>query len=425
MQKNWKLLTKIDNGIKESFYNSQPNFITLGLLFIIGFGSFYIFNMFVVKTEIYLYESLNMRIAVIFFGFTLLIFKYLPHSIHKYFQYYWIISLTFSLPIFFTFMLLMNQQSIIWYVNGLLSIVILTLFVNWVLFFLMILIGSCIGSFLYYINMDSFIVNDVTLSVLPSYVGSILFFLFLMNKKSKLDNEKIKLLQSSSQTLAHEIRTPLATISNHCYIINDKLNKNQKPDVINNIQTIENTVNNISIFLDIFLRKTNDFTNIKCSNILVNPLINEISSNMKSIYDFGKENILIDVKQSIKVYADYTLLTHILYNILQNSINSLKTKGGGNIEIKAFLQDKNTYIVIKDNGCGISKKNISQVFNLFFTTSEYGNGLGLYFCKNAMESMGGSISCKSVEGEYTEFVLKFPKVEEELITSSISNICKL
>jgi signal transduction histidine kinase len=50
---------------------------------------------------------------------------------------------------------------------------------------------------------------------------------------------------------------------------------------------------------------------------------------------------------------------------------------------------------------------LKHIFDRFFTRTHHGSGIGLTFCKMAMEAFGGDITCESVEGDYTLFVLTF------------------
>jgi signal transduction histidine kinase len=76
-------------------------------------------------------------------------------------------------------------------------------------------------------------------------------------------------------------------------------------------------------------------------------------------------------------------------------------------------------ITVKDNGVGISEKDIETLFNLdekntnVGTANEQGSGLGLILCKDFIEKNGGKIWVKSVEGVGTEFVFSIPLWEDE------------
>jgi len=63
---------------------------------------------------------------------------------------------------------------------------------------------------------------------------------------------------------------------------------------------------------------------------------------------------------------------------------------------------------VRDNGRGMSHEVLSQLFKPFFTTRPGGLGLGLAFCKRAVEAHGGSIQAWSVEGEGTTVTITLP-----------------
>ncbi len=65
---------------------------------------------------------------------------------------------------------------------------------------------------------------------------------------------------------------------------------------------------------------------------------------------------------------------------------------------------------VKDNATGIDPALVDKLFSPMISNKFFGTGLGLSFCKNAMEAMGGVIRCDSVFGEYADFVLEFPSV---------------
>ena len=74
---------------------------------------------------------------------------------------------------------------------------------------------------------------------------------------------------------------------------------------------------------------------------------------------------------------------------------------------------ENNEIHFKDTGTGISSQILPHIFDSFFTTeSSIGTGVGLAFSKMVMHSHHGEIDCLSKEGEYTEFILSFPKLDK-------------
>jgi signal transduction histidine kinase len=352
-----------------------------------------------------------MRLAICFFGFSLILSKYWPKHFKSLWKYYWILGLTFSLPFFFTFMLLMNQGSTMWHVNEIVGILVLTLFVNWPLFFLCIFLSVSSSLAAYFFNTGNLIISADVLAVVPTYISSLIFFILLMNNKNKIDIEKIELVKSLSYIIAHELRTPLATMQNCHYVLERDIKDEYKTDGIRKtLSLIDTTLSNTNLFIDILLRKTKNFDYLAKTNI---KLKDTIDVSIKNYPSTNKDIITNNVDNAYIVYADPSLITHIMYNLIQNALTSIKQKGKGLIYINSYHSDKYIYITFKDTGLGISKRNKNKIFTSFFTDTRYGTGLGLYFCKTAMETIGGNISCKSVEGEYTEFTLKFPKVSSK------------
>ena len=107
------------------------------------------------------------------------------------------------------------------------------------------------------------------------------------------------------------------------------------------------------------------------------------------------------------------LVVHILFNLLKNSLYHIQQSGKGDILVELQIENNASVIKVHDTGPGIPRGRKKHIFDRFYTTTDegLGTGIGLSFCKMVMESLGGSITCDSVEGEYTTFSLYFPKVD--------------
>jgi signal transduction histidine kinase len=108
-------------------------------------------------------------------------------------------------------------------------------------------------------------------------------------------------------------------------------------------------------------------------------------------------------------HLDCNKIQEVLLNLILNSIASIDKAG----EISIKLQENNSdlEIIFKDNGKGIRKEHLSQVFHPFFTTKKTGTGLGLSICKKIIEAHNGSIEVTSVENEGTTFNIRLPVLE--------------
>jgi signal transduction histidine kinase len=126
------------------------------------------------------------------------------------------------------------------------------------------------------------------------------------------------------------------------------------------------------------------------------------------------EKALVIVGEGDFEYVGDPILTnHILYNLIRNSLRAIKNAGQGNITIKFKVGEECNELIFRDTATGIPKKFMPKLFKLFEsqTTKQGGTGIGLAFCKLTMQSYGGDITCDSLEGKHTEFVLKFPVIK--------------
>jgi signal transduction histidine kinase len=122
-----------------------------------------------------------------------------------------------------------------------------------------------------------------------------------------------------------------------------------------------------------------------------------------------RDSIEVNFSNDFAIYGNKEIIVHILFNLLNNSIYYFSSTEEPKIEIWTTIHDRFNCMHFKDNGPGINKNDINFIFNKFFSKTKNGSGLGLSFCKVSMNLLKGDITCNSVEGHYTEFVLKFPK----------------
>ncbi|MBV6621477.1 MAG: PAS domain-containing protein [Rivularia sp. (in: Bacteria)] len=126
--------------------------------------------------------------------------------------------------------------------------------------------------------------------------------------------------------------------------------------------------------------------------------------------------------QIIKNYSSLPLvdcfpsqLNQVLMNILANAIDALesqKSLSSPQIQIHTKLLNNNRIAIhLADNGCGIPPEIQSKLFDPFFTTKEVGKGTGLGLSISyqiVVNKHGGNLSCKSIPGEGTEFIIEIP-----------------
>ena len=117
----------------------------------------------------------------------------------------------------------------------------------------------------------------------------------------------------------------------------------------------------------------------------------------------------VDVASGIMMTADYEKISSIVYNLLSNALKY--TPNGGDIMLSASRVGGDVVLKVADNGVGIPKDDLHQVFDRFFQAdnkSVGGTGIGLAVVKAFAELHGGVVSVKSEEGKGTEFTVSIP-----------------
>jgi signal transduction histidine kinase len=119
------------------------------------------------------------------------------------------------------------------------------------------------------------------------------------------------------------------------------------------------------------------------------------------------------------------LLQQVLINILSNAIK-YNDKPQGLIRILSSEKDDHYEFTIEDNGMGIEKTYHDKIFQIFQTLEARdkveGTGIGLSIVKKTIEDIGGSIKVESQPGEWTRFVLHWPKETNRSETDAAKKI---
>lgn len=182
----------------------------------------------------------------------------------------------------------------------------------------------------------------------------------------------------------HEIKNHLSICKGYLEMYKSKNSKNKK-------DYLEHATKSINESLDIM----EDYLlygryNVQFDYLDANLLLNDVYNDFKSLYD-GK-NVDIDFnynEDEIFIKGDYNKLKQVLVNIIKNGIEAKKDKKRAQIRLSIDKTNSNVIIEIKDNGIGI--KNLDKLGNEFYTTKNYGTGLGVSFSKHIIDLHNGDI----------------------------------
>ena len=240
--------------------------------------------------------------------------------------------------------------------------------------------------------------------------------------KSELDEKEVESWQKMIRILNHEIMNsviPLGTLTKVNREIleeqyhdlsstgeNHRIKLDKLKDIVEGMKVIEKRSSGISDYVKATKSITSlpkpTFRKIKLADIL---------DRIKVLFtpELEQKGIQLAVMcpEDIVVTADMELLEQVLINLVKNAKEAISDSKMTEsiIKVKAESNSDQVIITIIDNGPGIDKKTMDQIFIPFFTTRKYGTGIGLALSKQIMRLHKGSIEVKSEPGN-TEFVLK-------------------
>ena len=242
--------------------------------------------------------------------------------------------------------------------------------------------------------------------------------------QSILDREAQILMQDRlasvgllASSLAHEIGTPLGVIRGRAEYL--ELQLRNDPQIKKNVDVIISQIDRVSKLIRSLLNLARGDQMKSAGQIFLNETVIEVIDLMA--HELKKHGIEVrnELTQNIlvKVRGEAEPLHQVLLNLLVNSVHAIETaiKEGRDsdhfIRISAQDLDSRWALNVEDSGCGISEKNLKNLFKPFFTTKEIGvgTGLGLATSYRIIESWRGSIQVKSIEGKGAEFQILLPK----------------
>ena len=212
-----------------------------------------------------------------------------------------------------------------------------------------------------------------------------------------------------ASALAHEVRNPLTNI---------KLSSEMLNSVVKD--------NDLRIYIDIILRSSKRIEDL-INELLTTQQVNKMHAEEYSMHELIEEVIeMVDDRiklKNIEVIKDFAIedrklildrsrMKIALSNIIINAIEAMEPKKG-RLNLVTKLIDGKYMMLISDNGCGISMKNLRNIFKPYFTTKSRGLGVGLATTYNILRRNHVRINVESEEGKGTSFILLFDKKKKE------------
>lgn len=214
--------------------------------------------------------------------------------------------------------------------------------------------------------------------------------------------------------VSHELKTPMTTIGGYVdAILDGAVPKDEERHYLETVSSevrrmsrMVNSMLNISKFEEGSLAP--NYTRFDITHLLIKTLLLfEHKAEQKHLKVVGLEEC-----PRTQVTADKDLMQQVLYNLTENAIKFVNE--GGTLTLAVDSDSEQAHVHIRNSGEGLSESEISHVFERFYKTDvsrgkdTTGVGLGLSIVSRIMVLHGGSVTVKSVQGEYTEFIVSLP-----------------
>jgi len=236
---------------------------------------------------------------------------------------------------------------------------------------------------------------------------------------------KLKSIQKEKQELlamiTHELKTPLQPIQGFCEMLKDpdmgELNEDQKEAVDEIYKNSEELLHLIGDVLDVQKIEINKLK-FNIQEIGVDEFIEGCYRSLLSLMVEKGIKFMHSTEKDLMVKGDIKKLKEIFANLVENSIDFVPDKNG-RIEIGAKSRNKEVLFYVKDNGKGIPKDKIKNMFKKFYqidssyTRKHGGSGLGLSICKGYIEGQDGKIWVESEPNVETTFYFTLPKMPQK------------
>lgn len=271
---------------------------------------------------------------------------------------------------------------------------------------------------IYFPNKTAILMGNAKIMLLSSatlllvLIGSFTYTILSIIRQKKISEMKNDFINN----MTHEFKTPVATIM----IASESLKDPEITEDKSRVKRLANIIYDENVRLDNHIERVLNIARIdkgdlemEKENIDVNDLIEGVVDSMD--LQLKKKNAEI----KLSLYAEHALicgdelhLSNVIFNLLDNALKYCDKDS--KIEIHTKNKNHSLSIVIKDNGIGMNKEQLTKIFDQFYRVHTgnlhdvKGFGLGLSYVQDIIRRMNGTVKVKSEMSKGTEFEIVFP-----------------
>ena len=242
------------------------------------------------------------------------------------------------------------------------------------------------------------------------YEGKIFYQILYEINKSMIENVKEYSLSIADfkeyvEMWIHEVKIPISSL----VLLNHNHQNSLDSKYVKQIRKLDNYIDQILYYV----RSENAEKDYIIKETSLNDIIKNVALKNKDDLLENNVDLIVEVSDE-KVLTDSKWLEFILNQIINNSIKYKRDNINSYIKIKTYENTNSVKLFIEDNGIGIPKNDLGQVFDKCFTgengrEKSKSTGMGLYIAKKLCVKLGHRIEIKSEAGYFTRVVITFGK----------------
>lgn len=235
----------------------------------------------------------------------------------------------------------------------------------------------------------------------------------------EVDAGEVDAIQRLLRILTHEIMnslTPVHSLTETIAMLmtgEDGESKNQEEitrlnyyDILESVKAIKERTERLDEFLSRFRSLTRMPEKLELKAVKVRHVIDSLCSIMQA--ELAKTELVLDLEgEDLEIMADTVLLEQVLINLVTNALTAMSETSQPRLELNVDKSSSNVRIMVRDNGTGIPKEKLQDIFMPFYSTKEKASGIGLSFVRQVLRLHQASIQVQSETGRGSTFILIF------------------
>ncbi|NML48330.1 response regulator [Ramlibacter sp. G-1-2-2] len=409
----------------EDYHAYGPNRLkVMGILGALGYSAFHFFR-YTRPHDTLLVEDVPFRLFGVALFLLMGLRDFWPERLKPYYIRFSYLVLLYCLPFFNVLIGLQRGGGIASISNTFICLCFLVLLTDWRNTVLMVLVGTALASGVYVLTTTNPHIPRDLVAQLPAFAMVVIGGNMFKSSTDRIDAErKLRATQALAGSIAHEMRHPLAQLKHSLEGMQEvlpapgasrqtaRLDPQEVQQLYRHLargeQAVQRGLQVISMTLDEVSARPLDATTFRYLSAaeVVQQAVEEYSYDS----DEARDKVSVSVAEDFTFKGDETAYLFVLFNLIKNALYYLTPYPQTQVSITVADQQ----VKVRDNGPGIAPDVLKGLFEPFRSIGKSGGtGLGLAYCKRVMRAFGGDIECRSVPGQYTEFMMRFPAIGEK------------